>query len=211
MCSSDLSGSIRGTVVDAVTREPLIGANVFVIGTSFGAASDLNGGFVIRALPSGTYRVQASVIGYKAQIASDVVVAPGREAQLQFALQPAAIDLEAVVVEASYFREIADAQVSAQTLSYEEIRRAPGGLEDVIRAVSVLPGVVQASAGRNDLIVRGGAPSENLYVVDGLEIPNINHFGTQGATGGPLSFINLDFVQDVTFATGGFGDRKSVV
>lgn len=205
--SQSESGSIRGSVVDAVTREPLIGANVFVIGTSFGAASDLDGGFVIRALPSGTYRVQASVIGYKAQIASDVVVAPGREAQLQFALQPAAIDLEAVVVEASYFREIADAQVSAQTLSYEEIRRAPGGLEDVIRAVSVLPGVVQASAGRNDLIVRGGAPSENLYVVDGLEIPNINHFGTQGATGGPLSFINLDFVQDVTFATGGFGAR----
>ena len=71
----------------------------------------------------------------------------------------------------------------------------------------MLPGVVQASAGRNDLIVRGGAPSENLYVVDNLEIPNINHFGTQGATGGPLSFINLDFVSDVTFATGGFGAR----
>ncbi len=201
------SGAIRGTVYDAVTKEPIVGANVFVLGTSFGAASDLNGVFSIGGLPPGSYSVQASVIGYKAQISTDVAAAPGREVQLVFALQPASIDFDEVVIEAAWFRENADAQVSAQSLSYEEIRRAPGGLEDVIRAISVLPGVVQASAGRNDLIVRGGAPSENLYVVDNLEIPNINHFGTQGATGGPLSFVNLDFVQDVTFATGGFGVR----
>lgn len=200
-------GVITGKVYDAVTKEPLIGANVFVRETSLGAATDLEGRFTIREVPAGTYRVQASVIGYTPQVRPDVVTAPGRETQLEFALQPTAIDLDEVVVEAEYFRQNADAPVSAQTLSYEEIRRSPGGLEDVIRAISVLPGVVQASAGRNDLIVRGGAPSENLYVVDGLEIPNINHFGTQGATGGPLSFINLDFVRDVTFTTGGFGPR----
>ncbi|MDT8324581.1 MAG: TonB-dependent receptor, partial [Bacteroidota bacterium] len=180
---------------------------MFVKETSFGSATDLEGRFAVRNVPAGTYRVQASVIGYTPELAADVVVSPGRETQVDFDLAPTAIDLEEVVVEADYFRRNADAPVSAQTLSYEEIRRAPGGQEDVIRAVSVLPGVVQASAGRNDLIVRGGAPSENLYVVDGLEIPNINHFGTQGATGGPLSFINLDFVKDVTFTTGGFGPR----
>jgi hypothetical protein len=180
---------------------------VFVRETSFGAATNLDGRFTIRSVTAGTYRVQASVIGYKPMVAADVVAAPGRETQLEFALQPMAIDLAEVVVEADYFRELADSPVSAQTLSYEEIRRSPGGQEDVIRAISVLPGVVQVSAGRNDLIVRGGAPSENLYVVDNLEIPNINHFGTQGATGGPLSFVNLDFVRDVTFTTGGFGVR----
>ncbi len=201
------AGSIRGSVLDAVTKEPLVGANVIIIGSSYGAASNLDGVFNIQGVPPGVYSVRATVIGHKPQVSSDVEVAPGRETRLNFGLQPAVIDLEEVVVEADWFRENADAQVSAQTLSYEEIRRAPGGLEDVIRAVSVLPGVVQASAGRNDLIVRGGAPSENLYVVDNLEIPNINHFGTQGATGGPLSFINLDFVEDVTFATGGFGSR----
>lgn len=201
------TGTITGKVYDAITKEPLVGANVFVRETSLGAATDLEGRFTIRGIEAGTYRVQASVIGYKAQVAPDVVTAAGRETQLDFALQPTAIDLEEVVVEADYFRQNSDAPVSSQTLSYEEIRRSPGGLEDVIRAISVLPGVVQASAGRNDLIVRGGAPSENLYVVDNLEIPNINHFGTQGATGGPLSFINLDFVRDVTFTTGGFGAR----
>lgn len=201
------TGSIRGRVIDAVTNEPLVGANVYVRETSYGSATDLDGRYTITRVPPGTYRVQASVIGYKPQVDADIVVAAGRATQADFSLTPTAIDLDEVVVEAEFFRENADAQVSAQTLSYEEIRRAPGGQEDVVRAIAVLPGVVQASAGRNDLIVRGGAPSENLYVVDNLEIPNINHFGTQGATGGPLSFINLDFVQDVTFATGGFGAR----
>ena len=201
------TGTIRGRVIDAVTNEPLVGANVFVRETSFGSATDLEGRYTITRVPPGTYRVQASVIGYRPQVDADIVVGAGRATQADFALTPTAIDLDEVVIEAEFFRENADAQVSAQTLSYEEIRRAPGGQEDVVRAIAVLPGVVQASAGRNDLIVRGGAPSENLYVVDNLEIPNINHFGTQGATGGPLSFINLDFVQDVTFATGGFGAR----
>ena len=201
------TGTIRGRVIDAVTNEPLVGANVFVRETSFGSATDLEGRYTITRVPPGTYRVQASVIGYRPQVDADIVVGAGRATQADFELTPMAIDLDEIVVEADFFRENADAQVSAQTLSYEELRRAPGGQEDVVRAIAVLPGVVQASAGRNDLIVRGGAPSENLYVVDNLEIPNINHFGTQGATGGPLSFINLDFVQDVTFATGGFGAR----
>ncbi len=97
--------------------------------------------------------------------------------------------------------------MSVQRLSYEEIRRSPGAFEDVIRAVAVLPGVAQAAPGRNDLVVRGGAPSENLFVIDNVEIPSINHFGTQGAGGGPLSFINLDFVRETAFSTGGFGVR----
>jgi hypothetical protein len=201
------NGSITGRVYDAVTQEPLVGANVIVRGTSLGAATDVDGRFSIRNVPAGTYRVEASVIGYRSMVMADLVTAPGRETQVEFALHEVTIDLGEVEVQAEYFRELSDAQVSAQMLSYEEIRRSPGAQEDVIRAVSILPGVVQASAGRNDLIVRGGAPSENLYVVDNLEIPNINHFGTQGATGGPLSFINLDFVRDVTFATGGFGAR----
>ena len=108
---------------------------------------------------------------------------------------------------ASFFRRTPEQAVSVQRLSFEEIRRSPGGFEDVVRAVAVFPGVAQVSAGRNDLIVRGGAPSENIYVVDNLEIPNINHFGTQGSGGGPLSYINLDFVRETSFSTGGFGAR----
>ncbi len=201
------TGSITGHVFDAVTKEPLIGAAVTIPGTAIGTATDIEGHFTLRAVAPGTYRVQASLLGYKPMIVTDVSVGSGRQSQIAVPLQPTTIDLGTVVVEADYFRQNTDLQVSAQSLSNEEIRRAPGGQEDVIRAISVLPGVVQVSAGRNDLIVRGGAASENLYVIDGLETPNINHFGTQGATGGPLSFVNLDFIRDVTFSTGGFGAR----
>ncbi|MAT40268.1 MAG: TonB-dependent receptor [Ectothiorhodospiraceae bacterium] len=201
------TGSIRGKVFDAVTQEPLIGANVLLVDTEIGAATDLEGNFLIERIPPGTYQVRISSIGYKPRIQTDVVVANARQVELRIGLESTAVELDEVVVEAEYFIETSDNPTSTQTLSYEEIRRAPGGFEDVVRAVAVLPGVAQPMSGRNDLIVRGGAPSENLYVVDNLEVPNINHFGTQGATGGPLSFINVDFVRDVTFSTGGFGVR----
>lgn len=203
--TKDAFGSLRGKVVDAVTQEPLPGASVSIVGTTFGAVADVEGHFTIANVPIGVYRVQGSFLGHQTLLKTDVVVSSGVQTELRMTLQPSAIELGEVVIQPSFFERQSGKSVSAQTFSNEEIRRAPGGLEDVIRAVSVLPGVVQASPGRNDLIVRGGAPSENLYIVDGLEVPNINHFGTQGATGGPLSFINLDFVRDVTFSTGGFG------
>jgi hypothetical protein len=201
------TGMVQGTVSDASTREPLISANITVVGTTIGATTDSDGHFQIAKLAPGTYRMKATTVGYTPLIKTDIVVAPGRQVEVVFALEPAAVELNEITVQPSYFETGKSVPGSSQSLSNEEIRRAPGGEEDVVRAIAVLPGVVQTSAGRNDLIVRGGAPSENLYVVDGHEVPNINHFGTQGATGGPLSFVNLDFVRDVTFSTGGFGVR----
>ena len=116
-------------------------------------------------------------------------------------------ELENITVLADYFSRVPTEVTSIKNFSYEEIRRAPGGFEDVIRALSILPGVAQAEAGRNDLVVRGGAPSENLYLVDGIEVPNINHFGTQGSSGGSLSYINLDFVKETSFSTRGFSSK----
>lgn len=208
-------GRIVGSVVDFVTRQPLIGANVLIIGTTIGAATDINGNFRIENLDPNTYQLRASVIGYEPQTKTDVVVSPGRLTQIAFTLSAQIIEFEGVEVTGDFFRKDPFEVNSIRSFSFEEIRRSPGGFEDVVRALSVLPGVAQADAGRNDLIVRGGAPSENLYLVDGIEVPNINHFGTQGATGGPLSFINLDFVRETSFSTGGFsslyGDKLSSV
>lgn len=209
------SGEIVGSVIDAVTRQPLIGANVIILGTNFGAATDINGKYSIKNIPAEMYQLRASVIGYNNRVKTDVMVQPGKQTQVDFELSPQAIEIENVVVTADYFGKNILEPTSVRNFSYEELRRSPGGFEDVIRALSVLPGVAQADAGRNDLIVRGGAPSENLYLVDGIEVPNINHFGTQGATGGPLSYINLDFVKETSFSTGGFpvlyGDKLSSV
>jgi len=202
-----MSGKIYGTVIDEVTEEPLPGANVVVVGTTYGAASDENGKFTIDNVPVGVYSVRATVIGFTPVIENDVVVSPVKPHKINFVLTETVIEYGELTVRPDYFAEAADKPVSSRTQTNEEIRRLPGGLEDVVRAVSILPGVAQAEPGRNDLIVRGGAPSENLYVVDGIEVPNINHFGTQGASGGPLSFINLEFVENTTFSTGGFGVR----
>jgi hypothetical protein len=208
-------GSITGTVFDAATREPLIGANVVILDTILGAATDQNGRFIIENVPVGTYALRASMIGFSSSVQTDIVVATVRPADIRFLLTQTSVEIEGVTVTADFFRKIPGKSLSTHTQTNEEIRRLPGGFEDVVRAISILPGVAQVQAGRNDLIVRGGAPSENLFIVEDIEVPNINHFGTQGATGGPQSFINLDFVSGTSFSTGGFGvqygDRISSV
>lgn len=201
------TGRIIGKVTDGMTKEPIVGANVVVVGTGLGAATDIEGRFDIRRVPLGTYAVRVSTIGYLATTVTDIVVGSVKPAEISVAIMENLIQLEGVEVTAGYFTKIPDTPLSTLTQTNEEIRRLPGGLEDVARAIAILPGVAQVDGGRNDLIVRGGAPSENLFVIDNIEVPNINHFGTQGSSGGPLSFINLDFVENTSFSTGGFGTR----
>ena len=208
-------GIITGRVVDKISQQPLPGVNIIIVGTNFGAATNIEGEFEIDNLSVGNYQVKASAIGYKPVVKSDVVVNSARPANVLFELSETVVELEGVTVTSDFFETEPTEVTSIKKFSYEEIRRSPGGFEDVVRALSVLPGVAQQSEGRNDLVVRGGAPSENLYLVDGFVFPTINHFGNQGATGGPLSFINLDFVEETSFSTGGFsaiyGDKLSSV
>jgi hypothetical protein len=207
------TNNIYGKVIDKLTRQPLPGANVLVINTNFGASTDLNGKFEINNILFGEYQLKASIIGYRSITKTNIMVMSGFTSEVIFEMEEEAINLEDVVVRSNYFETSKLDLVSTKSFDNEEIRRSPGGFEDVIRALSILPGVAQADAGRNDLVVRGGAPSENLYLVDGYKVQNINHFGTQGATGGPLSYINLDFVNSTKFSTGGFtvnnGDKLS--
>lgn len=214
-CFAQSKGSIAGLVVDETTKEPLPGVNVKIAGTKIGTSTSLEGRFYLGNLDAGTYQVEISAVGYTTITKSDINVNNAKPAELLINLPSSAIEFEGITVKSDYFYKDPSEIGSVRNLSYEEIRRAPGGFEDVVRALSVLPGVAQASPGRNDLVVRGGAPSENLYIVDGFVVPNINHFGNQGATGGPISFINLDFVRETSFSTGGFsslhGDKLSSV
>lgn len=207
-------GSIQGIVTDMQTKEPLAGVNVLVPETTLGASTDLEGKFIIEGLSIGTYRLEISYIGYMTQKVTDIVVKHNKPAMVNIQLMEQIIESERIVVTAGYFVEETMTQPSTIGLQREEIRRFPGGFEDVIRTVSTLPGIaINLSGGRNDLLVRGGGPSENLYVIENIEVPNINHFGTQGTGSGSLSFVNLDFVENVSFSTGGFtpeyGDKMS--
>lgn len=207
------TGTIEGRAIDRITKQPLPGANIVVVGTNIGAATDINGEYRIDKLPAGLYQLRASIIGYESMTKTDIIVNTAKPTIVEFSLKESLIEISSVIVRSDYFQKDPFEITSVTKLGYEEIRRAPGGFEDVIRALSVLPGVAQADPGRNDLVVRGGAPSENLYVVDGIAAQNINHFGSQGSTGGPLSYINLDFVKEIAFSTGGFsvvyGDKIS--
>ncbi len=210
------TGEIRGEVLDATTREPIPAANVVLEGTNRGAAADLDGDFVVANLEPGTYHVTASALGYEARTVSEVVVRPNRSAEVQFRLQPSAVQAEEVVVTAGYFTlPASDMPTSARALRYEEVRRAPGAAEDVQRMIQALPGVAGESDQNNEIVVRGGSPSENLIVLDGIEVENINHFGYPGASGGPINAVNAEFLNEVTFASGGFsaryGDKLSSV
>lgn len=213
--AQEAQGEIYGRITDAASKQPLIGVNVILSGTTLGDATNIDGEFKIKSISPNTYQVRASLIGYNSITKTDIAVITARPVQLDFELTEQIFELESVTVLADYFSRVPTEVTSIRNFSYEEIRRAPGGFEDVIRALSILPGVAQAEPGRNDLVVRGGAPSENLYLVDGIEVPNINHFGTQGSSGGALSYINLDFVKETSFSTGGFsskyGDKLSSV
>lgn len=201
-------GRVEGLVVDASTRAPLVGASVTLVGTRRGAFTKADGTYGIDNLSPGTYRLQFSSIGYQVETRTDIVVSAGSPTRVDEELIPSAVQLESITVRPQFFAEELAAPSSTTTLRREEIRRFPGGFEDVVTTVTALPGVAQVGGGgRNDLIVRGGGPSENLFVVNGLEVPNINHFTTQGTSGGALSFINLDFVDRVEVSTGGFGAR----
>ncbi|HRE58931.1 MAG TPA: TonB-dependent receptor [Candidatus Kapabacteria bacterium] len=211
--STRKTGIITGSVVNAITQAPIAGATIRVTGTKYGAVSKADGKFTIRNVPAGIYSVQANSIGFTPLSKSDIIVSTGKPYIIGFELQETSLQTEEVEVTASYFSRNPETITSTQTLNAEDVRRAPGVQEDIVRAVALLPGVSVTQAGRNDLIVRGGAPFENLFIVDNLEVPNINHFGTQGSTGGPLSIINIDFVREASFAAGGvqtrFGDRVS--
>jgi hypothetical protein len=187
-------GNLTGYIFDAKTEEPLIGASVRLLDTEFGSITDLNGFFQITNIPTQNYSVQASYVGYKSETRYNVIVRTVGTADLIFRLEEDVNELEGIVVTANPFEKLDETPLSIQSLSYEEISTYPGGNNDIAKVVQSLPGVSGSVGGfRNDVIIRGGAPNENVYYLDGIEIPNINHFATQGSAGGPVGLLNVSF------------------
>lgn len=209
------TGKITGSIYDNHTLEPLIGANILVVGTQRGAASDAEGNFVIEDLRAGSYNLEIRYLGYQTVKRSNVIVNPNRATTIEVGMQLSALEGESVEVTASYFDRPKEAVVSTRSMDFEEIRRSPGDLVDIQRAMQALPAVVSGSDQLNEIIIRGGYPGENLFVMDNIEIPNPNHFAVQGAGGGPINLLNSYMVRTVDFYAGAFsakyGDRTSSV
>jgi outer membrane receptor for ferrienterochelin and colicin len=213
--SQEKTGSISGEVRDAITQQPLTGANVFVVGTTIGTTSDDKGYYIIKNIAPGKYHVKAAIIGYKSSSNSDVVVIPQRNTKISFNLEASPVEMDAVTIQSDYFAKPAENVVSMRTLSPEEIRRSPGSAEDIFRVMQSMPGVATAGGKSAQLIVRGGSPDENLTLLDNIEIYNPIHFARSGESMGIISIVNPTLLERVDFLTGGFpakyGDKMSSV
>lgn len=199
---------IKGVVIDKSTRQPLEFVNVLVVGLGIGASTDANGNFLITQVPPGIYRLQASFLGYKTELTPEYRVNHVTP-YVQIELEEENASLNEVVVTASPFQKLPESPVSLRVIGLQEIEKAPGANRDISKVVQNYPGVAFSPIGyRNDLIVRGGGPSENRFYLDGVEIPNINHFSTQGASGGPVGLIDADLIRSVKFYSGAFPADK---
>lgn len=202
-------GTIQGRVYDEINNEPLPFANVVVEGTTIGVTTDLDGKYVLEVEP-GLYNISASFVGYKNRTEYEVQVTLSRPTVIDFALSENSQTLQEVVVSAQdRFERKEESPVSVSTLGINEIQRNPGGNQDISLVIQSLPGVASTPNFRNDIIIRGGAPNENSFFLDGIEIPSINHFATQGSSGGPVGLINVNFIREVDLYTSAFPVQKA--
>jgi hypothetical protein len=198
-------GIIRGKVVNRLNNEPIPFANIVIQGSTIGAVANEDGLYEIIKLQPGLYNLEASFVGFKKLVVYEIQVTNSRPAYADFALEEEARKLEDVVVEANNsFTKSDESPLSFRTIGTTEIKRTPGGNRDVSKVVRSLPGVASIPSFRNDIIIRGGAPSENTFYLDGIQIPVINHFQTQGSSGGPVGIINVDLLNEVGFYSGAF-------
>ncbi len=205
------NGTIFGSVIDKYTKETLIGASVAIEGTSIGSNVGGDGNFSIKNIPYKSYNLKASFIGYKTQFRYNLIVTAGNSNIITFELEPETTQLQEIKVTTDKARVANETTpLSVQKLTVEEIKANPGGNFDISKVIQALPGVGGNTSGggfRNDIIIRGGAPNENVFYLDGVEVPVINHFSTQGASGGPVGMLNVSFIEDVTLSSSSFDAR----
>ena len=203
---SQIDGTINGYIFDSQSQLPLFGANVVIEGTEKGAISDENGFFEISEIKPQSYNLTVSYIGYQSKKIFNVIIKSIGNKTLEIYLIESNQELDEVLLFESPFKKSKETPLSINTFSRVEIESYPGADNDVTKVVQSMPGLSPSVGGfRNDIIIRGGAPNETVYYLDEIEIPNINHFSTQGSAGGPQGMINISFIDEVTLSTSAFG------
>ena len=200
-------GSLKGKVIESSTKEPLEAVNITIIGTSLGAETDEKGNYIITNIPVGTKQVKYQMIGFKPVTKNNVTIKVKKSVVRNISMVETDMLLDEIVATASYFEEVKGSVVSSRKLDYAEITSQAGGFADVQRAVQTLPSVVSQSDQDNEVIVRGGNPGENLFVFDGIEVDNINHYSNQQNGGGPISSFHNGLLEEIDFSAGGFSAK----
>lgn len=198
------TGIIKGKIIESGGGKIVEFATVVIEGTTNGVQSDENGEYKIEGLAPGTYNIVVSSVGFKTKTIFEIGVTNSKPAVVDVEIESSSLNLEEVVVKASPFQRKEESPISVRSLGLDEILRAPGANQDISKVVQSLPGVGFSTGFRNDIFIRGGSASENRFYMDDIEIPNINHFATQGSSGGPIGMINVDFIRDVNFYSSAF-------
>ena len=198
------SGVIKGFVFNSTSNQPIEFATVAIEGTTLGMQTNETGNYEFKNLSPGLYNLVVSYVGFKKKSVLEIQVSNAKPAIVDVALDETASELNEIVVQGSSFNRSEESPVSLRTIGVNEIQRNPGGNRDISKVIQSFPGVSYTASFRNDIIIRGGAPNENRFYLDGVEVPNINHFATQGASGGPVGMINVDFIKEVEFYSGAF-------
>jgi hypothetical protein len=195
---------IRGKILDATDNSPLPFVNVIITGTTTGVVTDNDGNFILSGLKPGYVSLTASFIGYETTVSRDVLVSNAKVAYVEITLPQSSKQIDEVVVKTSYFKKTEESPLSLKSIGLTEIESNPGSNRDISKVIQSFPGVGASTISRNDIIIRGGGPSESRFFLDGVEIPYLNHFATQGASGGSNGIINADFISGVNFYSGAF-------
>lgn len=201
-------GQITGTVRDQLSNQPIPFVNIILAGTTQGTTSDSAGVFRLTNIQDDFVQLQLSSLGYEPLVSEMISVSKLHPTTVNFAMVPTDQQLGEVRVTANTFIKNPESPVSVMNIGIDLIEKSAGANRDISKVLTSFPGVGNANTFRNDLIVRGGGPSENRFYLDGMEIPTLNHFSTQGASGGPVGILNVDFIREVNLYSGAFPSAK---
>ena len=202
-------GIVRGKVVSASSNVGLPLVKIQLLDQQIGAISSEDGSYEMKGIAPGVYSFKASSPGFKDQIINEITVTNARSIDLDFFLEVIVIEQKEVTIRANRFQRNVESPLSLKSLNATEIERLPGANRDVSKVIAALPGVASRATFRNDIIIRGGSPGENKFYLDGIEVPNINHFATQGSSGGPVGLLNVNFIREVDFYSGAFPANRA--
>ena len=206
------TGKLEGRVYNSKTNENLPFVNLQIAGTTSGVATDFDGKFKLENISPGFIQLKVSFVGYISTLTSDIQIINGKTSYIEIPLTEVKYELDQVTITAQRFVKNEESPVSLRSISISEIENSAGANRDIAKIIQSFPGVAAIPGpSRNDIIVRGGASNESRFYIDDVEIPNINHFATQGASGGSNGILNADFLREVNFYSGAFPASKGNV
>ena len=205
---ADPTGFVKGKIIDINSQLPLAGANIIIKSISIGTISNDDGYFSIKDIPNGNYSITISYIGYKTVYLSDVWVRPNAYDFLNVKLEQSIIQIDDITVEENFFKKSLVNEFQSVSFNRDDMRRSPGSGQEITRIINTLPSVASVGENRQDMMVRGGGPTENGFIIDNIYIPSISHFQqADGRSNGPVGIINTDMVENLDFYSNGFSSK----